>query len=200
MKNVEKNIRNIAKVFVLLSSCQIRKFSRHLQGAKHRHLSVKYLLAFSYFVFSSAFAFSQMATHRLYSLAITKTVNDQNKRIDTYIRIDSSGNVYKSGDVIDGKVDIQKLGNEISKWIVREKIEKTVGNNDVYFLEVPTPKLDQQHITVSVIFLEDFDKERDFRNKTSFDWSEQLDKKISNYPFYRYLKAAEIKLLKVLMK
>ena len=160
-----------------------------------KYLWPAFILVFSYFT-----GYSQISSHRLHSLTITKIVNDEFKRISKYIQIDSLGNIYNGGKEIDEKLDIQSLCKGIDAWIISEKIDKRPGSNDIYFVEIPVPKLNEQYIRVSIIFLEDFNREKNLRNKTSYDWGKVFNQNNNNYVLYKYLNDSEIRILKALLE
>jgi len=144
--------------------------------------------------------YTQSATNRLYKFSITRTVNDENNRIDKYVEVDSSGNLYVGETNMVDYIDSRKFSQQINKYVKEEKISKHPGNNDISFLEIPTPKLNEQTILITVIFLNDFYKEKILRNKTYYSLGKSFDKNIIDYPLFKYLDEGTISKLKDLLK
>ena len=143
--------------------------------------------------------YTQETSCGLYSLTIAKIVNHENNRIDTYIKIDSSGCIFRSGSKVKEKVNIQKFSNRIAKFVNEEKIDRIPGNNDIILSEYNTPALNEQNVVVSIIFLADYYKEKNLINKTYYTWGSFLDKNDKDYSLFKYLAESEIELLKALL-
>jgi hypothetical protein len=135
----------------------------------------------------------------VYSLTISKTVNDNGKRISNYIEIDSIGKVYKGGTFTGKTLSIQKFNKKITECILKEKFIKNGGNNQRVLIEVPTPKLNHQTVLISIRFLDDFYKETSLINKTNYSWSNVFDKNAQDIPLFNYLSKKETDLLKKLL-
>jgi hypothetical protein len=144
--------------------------------------------------------FSQDATRPLFSLTIIKSVNNESKRVDKFIEIDSLGNIFNGRKKTGKNFDIKVFSKEITKYVVDEKLHKYPGNDDISFIEPPTPKINKQTILISIKFLDDFNMEKDLRNKTYYSWGEPFDKEINDYPLFKYLTQAEIDILKALLE
>lgn len=161
-------------------------------------------MKFSLTVFFVSFLFfttyCQDTLRHLYSLTIIKSVNNDNKRVDKFIVVDSSGYIYNGRKRTDKSLDINSFSKEITKYVVDENLHKYPGNNDMVFIETPTPKLNSQTILISIKFLDDFNSEKDLRNKTYYSWGKPYDKEINDYPLFKYLTESEIGILKALLE
>ena len=135
-----------------------------------------------------------------YNLTIIKRVNNENNRADKFIEIDSLGNIYNSREKTGKNFDIKGFSKEITKYVADEKLYKYPGNNSISVIEYPTPKINTQYISISIKFLDDFNIEKELRNKTYYSWGKTLDKEANDYPLFKYLNNAEVDILKVLLE
>jgi len=163
-------------------------------------MKMKFSLSVLFLGFLILTAYSQDTLRPLYSLTITKSVNSENKRVDKFIGIDSSGNIYSGRKKTGSNLDIKAFSKEITKYVTDENLHKYPGNNDIIFIEAPTPKLNKQTILISIKFLDDFKMEKDLRNKTYYSWGKPFDKEVNDYPLFKYLTEAEINILKSLLE
>ena len=150
-------------------------------------------------LFTSVLA--QDNNRHLYSVSIYKSNNDGNNISEKIFEIDSLGNIINQGKKITQKVDINELGEGISKYVVQENIVKDPGNDYITIIEAAHPKLNEQSFIITVIFLDDYYKENKLRNKTSYSWGKHdLSKNTTDYPFFKYLDTKNMNILKSLLE
>src|ERR1051326_8315368 len=159
-------------------------------------MRIKFFLNATSLFFFCFYCNSQQTFRALYSLTISKSINDENNRKDKYVEVDSRGNIYLAGNKIDKKINIRRFSREISMYVIKERIDKYPGNNDITVTEGPIPKLNAQTILISVMFLDDFYKEKKLRNKTYYSWGDSLAKNIKDYSLFKYLTQHEVELFK----
>jgi hypothetical protein len=163
-------------------------------------MKLKFSLIVLFFSFFLSNLYSQDTLRPIYSLTIIKSVNSENNRVDKFIGVDSSGNIYNGRKKTGKNLDINSFSKEITKYVVEEKLHKYPGNNDIIVIEPPTPKLNKQTIVISIKFLDDFYIEKDLRNKTYYSWGKPFDKENNDYPLFKFLTETEISILKALLE
>jgi hypothetical protein len=149
------------------------------------------------FIFSSLLG--QEVNRPLYQVIIFKRVNDNNKIINTVIRIDSAGNIYKQYVKTQNSLDRNLFAKHVNEYINKENIEKYEADNNPP-REAPTPQLNKQATIITVWFQDDIDKEKTFSNKTNYSWGKTLNKNDSDYLLFKYLSKSEKDVLKKLLE
>jgi hypothetical protein len=157
-------------------------------------------LAISFAIFFSLPISGQELKGQIYSFTFIKNYYENGIREFRKIQIDSSGRVFKDGSNTKMKIKIKRFSSDINKFIFLEKINKEDGSNKIIFSEPPKPKETEQYVMLSVIFLDDYYKEQELANKTSYTWGGLLDVRLRQYTVYRYLKKSEIRLINRLLK
>jgi hypothetical protein len=143
---------------------------------------------------------AQKPSGLLHSFSVSKRVNDQNKILFKNIEIDSSGNVHVGNMPTESSVDIKTFSKSINKYVSEEKLTRIAGNDDISVVEPRKPKPFEQIISITIIFLDDFHKDRNLRNKTYYSWSWVGDQSVKDYSFYSFLDEPEKKILKSLLE
>ena len=162
------------------------------------------LKIFGTFILSTILFVSVIAqdnNRHLYSVSICKTNNDGNNISEKIFEIDSLGNILNQNKKMTQKVDINEFSKGIAKYVVQENIVKDPGNDYITIIEAAHPKLNEQSFIITVIFLDDYYKEKKLRNKTSYTWGKHdLSKNTNDYPFFKYLNPKDINIIKSLLE
>jgi hypothetical protein len=162
-------------------------------------MKLKNYFLFTFLVAISSNLLGQQTGRPLYQVIIFKRINDDNKIINTLIRIDSTGKIYKQHQKIESSFDIKLFAKEVNDYIIKEKIDKYEADNDPP-REAPMPELNKQATIVTVWFQDDVNKEKSFANKTNYSWGKSLNKNDTEYLLFRYLSTNEIEILKKLLE
>jgi hypothetical protein len=110
------------------------------------------------------------------------------------------GNIAVARKDIQKKINIKSLTKSLNEYIAKENLEKILGNDEPPRMSL-IPKNEEQTIHFSIIFLDDFHKEKVLANNTYYSWEKgnlKLDE--NNYPLYKYLKKGDLSILKEILK
>ena len=140
----------------------------------------------------------QQSNRPLHEVIIFKSVANQDNIINTFISIDSAGNIYSQHKKTESSFDIKLFTKEINDYVTKDKIDKYPANNNLP-PEAAFPELNKQATIVMVIF-QDVEKEKSFINKTQYSWGKSLGKDETDYPLFKYLTEKEVVVLKKLLK
>ena len=163
-------------------------------------MKTKFILTTIFFSLFFLTAYTQDTVRSLFSLTILKRVNNENKILNKFIEIDSLGAIYIGNKKTGENFNIKSFNKEVTKFVVTEKLRKHPGDNYISVIEYPIPENNKQRFIILVKFLDDIRLERELRNKTYYSWGEIFDKEINDYPLFKYLTGAEIKILKGMLE
>lgn len=152
------------------------------------------------FLILTLISYSQSSMRKIYSVDILKVVQKNGKDAGTArININNKGVVYRSG-LDKEKIDVTSFTKSINELLEKEqKVVKVDGDDD------KRPGLQQpysgQHVFITVVFQDDFDNERNLKNKTCYRYREtNLPNEQKEYIFFNYFNASDLELLKKFLK
>jgi len=143
---------------------------------------------------------AQQASRPLYNFSIARSINSESHLPDTYILVDSLGNIYNNNKKLSQTLNIKTFSKAITTYVIKEKIDKIPGEEYEFKIEAPVTKPSKQTINITVQFLDDFKSETDLLTKTSYRWDAELDKDFRDYSLFKYLTKEEADILKSLLE
>ena len=119
-----------------------------------------------------------------------------NQDVRKAIIIDSTGTIFLNNQITSQKINLNTFTKSINDYVSKEKMEKNDANNDPP-KRASIPNNNEQNIFVAVFFLNDFHKDKDFRNKTNYMWRKtglKIDE--ANYAIYNFLNKSDLETIK----
>ena len=161
-------------------------------------MKIKNILIISFLLFASII-YSQN-DNSIYKVIIFKWSKVENADVKKVVLIDSTGNILSNGKNTNQKVNLQSFTKSINDIVNKESFEKIPGNDEPPRI-ASIPKSNEQNINFTVVFLNDFYKEKELANQTKHV-SRQVGLKLeeTNYFFDKYFKHSDLEMIKKLLQ
>ena len=148
------------------------------------------------FLMITLLSYSQASNRVIHEVDIIKVVQKNGRNAGKARVIISSSGVIERNGFENEKVDITSFTKSINELLEKEqKVVKVDGDDDqrTGFQE----PYNGQHVFITVVFKDDFDKEGNLRNKTCYRYREtNLPNDQKEYLFFKYFSASDLKILK----
>jgi hypothetical protein len=111
--------------------------------------------------------YSQQKSNRVYEVKIYSWSKTENK--EALIKIDSSGQIFLNNENTNQKVNIKLFTKSVNEFVQAKSLAKIKANND------PPPSVEYLNnpaytVSVSITYLADYYKEKDFYTKSHYEW------------------------------
>ncbi|TDD97510.1 hypothetical protein [Flavobacterium cellulosilyticum] len=137
------------------------------------------------FTLLSIGTYSQKKTQKLYQIIISKSDEKDIKNRD-FVKIDSLGNILSFNKETGEKVNLKSFNKALTKFVTEEsEVKKIPGSNNFSPLTV-MPGKGQYSFGITIIFLEDYHNEKEFKTKTEYKWTSVSDTNQREL-FFKYL-------------
>lgn len=156
-------------------------------------------ITFFAILFCSMISYSQENNREIYSVEILKIAQENGRHIGiARLNINKKG-IVKRMEGKKGKLDINTFTKSINKLVENdENVLKVDGDNNKR-TGIQDPH-NQQHIYISVIYQDDYERES-FINKTCYRYREiDLPVKQSEYSFFKYFNESDLTVIKSLLR
>jgi len=156
-------------------------------------------IAFIFLLLSATIAHAQ-STFPFYSVQILKMSDDNGRPKTTRINIGTTGKITKANGGKAQLKDLTAFTQSINQLITDPKVVKVPGDDDDRRTGIQSPH-NKQNIYVTVIMIDDYNTDKDLRNKTCYRYREtNLGLEEKEYAFYRYFSEEEIRVLRMALE
>lgn len=161
-------------------------------------MKIKKIFTIIFFLFASII-YSQ-TDNRIYQVIIFKWSKIENADVKKVVLIDSTGNILLNGKSTNQNVNLKSFTKNINYVVKNESFEKIPGNDEPPRMAA-IPKSNEQNVSFTVVFLNDFHKDKNLANKTKYV-SRQIGLKLdeSDYFFEKHFKKSDLETIKKLLQ
>jgi hypothetical protein len=147
-------------------------------------MNIKITFIFLFTLFSIG-TYSQKKTLKLYQIIISKSDEKDIKNRD-FIKIDSLGNILSFNKETGEKVNLKSFNKSLTKFVTEESEVKKIPTSNNYSPLMVVPGKGQYSFGMTIIFLEDYHNEKEFKTKTEYKWTSVSDTNQREL-FFKYL-------------